>query len=513
MKKLNISILALVLVVVLGACKKSFLDVNNNPNNPTQTSVAPNTTLAAALNGSASKNASSYDFLNRWLGYWSASGSFSRATVEMSYNITNDFGSGIWNGTYGLMANYRSIEDQSRTRGWDFYRGISIAMQSHEMQTLVDIYGNVPYSKALDFSGNISPAYDNAEDIYKNLMVRLDTAIMLIKNAPTGVDQNIASQDIIFKGDKTSWAKFINTLKLRLLIHTSQTSTFNVASEIAKITSEGSGFLGANSLGAMAQPGYTNDKPNPYYAAHLHAQNGNEADNYNRANVFTLNLMNSLQDPRRTRQYRLPKTVLSPRAIRGTIYGSNASDDVNSDRTSGPGYGLIQVADSVFSTPPTATAATGSSQPMWVMSSVEAMFLVAEATIRGWIPGTAKTAYEDAVRESFRYLTLTTAQANTYLAGTDPKVAWPTAGGQAAQLSVLAWQKYFALNGLQANETWVDIRRLDVVQPALSIAPERGSNPIPVRLLYPTSEYNFNKTNVGTQGTVSQFTSKIFWDK
>jgi hypothetical protein len=72
------------------------------------------------------------------------------------------------------------------------------------------------------------------------------------------------------------------------------------------------------------------------------------------------------------------------------------------------------------------------------------------------------------------------------------------------------WQKYFALLGIQANETWSDWRRLGVVQPPLSIAPERGSNPIPRRLLYPTTEYQYNKENA--PAGVNQFTSKIFWD-
>jgi hypothetical protein len=149
---------------------------------------------------------------------------------------------------------------------------------------------------------------------------------------------------------------------------------------------------------------------------------------------------------------------------------------------------------------------------MWIMTSVEAMFLVAEATARGWLTGDPKTAYEAAVKESFTYLTLTEAQATTYLAGTDVKVAWPSSGVLNDQLFVILWQKWFALNGLQANETWSDVRRTGIVNPPLSLAPERGTNPIPVRLLYPTSEYSFNKDNVGKLGTINQFTSKVFWD-
>jgi len=152
---------------------------------------------------------------------------------------------------------------------------------------------------------------------------------------------------------------------------------------------------------------------------------------------------------------------------------------------------------------------------MWVMTSVEASFLVAEASIRGWISGDPQSAYTLAVTESFSWLGVpsATSAAAAYLANGIDRVTWPTSTTQTDRLRTLAWQKYIALNGIGMLETWNDVRRLAVVQPALSIAPERGSNPIPVRLLYPSSEYNYNTANVKAEGTISQFTSKVFWHK
>ena len=494
MNKKSLSILALGFSLLLSGCKKEFLDINTDPNRPTETSITPDLATAAQLNNSAARNATAYDFLQRWMGYWSASGSYSRATVEMSYNITNDFGSGIWNGIYYSVSQYRSIGKKAEEQDWKFYQGITKIMEAHEMGVLVDIYGDVPYSAAFDLSGNIRPAYDKGEDIYKALLPLIDQGLTLIK-ASTGNDRNLSTQDILFGGSKTNWAKFANTLKLRLMLHAYKTNIFNVAAEIGKITAEGSGFLGSGQ-GAMVQPGYTPDKPNPYYNSHLFLINGNEADNYNRANVFSLNLMTSLNDTFRLRKVYRPAKAL-PNQFRGTTYGGNPIDDLNSDRTSGPGFGM---------------AATPSS-PMWLMTSVEAMFLVAEATARGWIPGDAQMAYENAVRESFNFLGLTAVNATAYLTSTDAKVAWPVAGTLQDKINVIAWQKYFALNGIQANETWTDYRRLGVVQPPLSIAPERQNNPIPRRLLYPTTEYSYNSENVGKLGAINQFTSRVFWDK
>lgn len=529
MKKLKISLLATGFMLLLFGCKKSFLDINTDPNRATETSITANLLLAPQLNNIAARNASSWDMLNRWMGYWSASGSYSRATVEMSYNITNSTMEGTWNNLYYVLKQLKTLENKAAESDWKYYQGIAKIMQAHDWQVLVDLYGDVPFTDALDFATNIRPTYTKGEDVYKALIPMLDSGIMLIKDAVTGDNPDLTTQDVMFGGNKTNWLKFANTLKLKILLHAQKANIFNNSAEIAKITAEGSGFLG-NGVGAMVNPGYNADRPNPYYAAHLHVQNGNEADNYNRANCYAFDLMGS-QDMRRQRVYRSARG--SAGTFRCTNYGMNPTDDLNSDRTSGPGYGLIQLPISTFNVPPVAGATAGAGQPMWVMTSVEAEFHVAEATARGWLTGDAKAAYEEAVIESFTYLNATLPiiksvvdpakdsivyspqqTARLYLeAGAstnNARIVFPAAG-MTQQIAVIAWQKYLALNGLQGNETWVDWRRLGVVNPPLSVAPERGNNPIPRRILYPSAEYSYNASNAPTG--INQFTSRIFWDK
>lgn len=505
MKKIKLSIIAASAGLLLGGCKKGFFDINQNPNQATETSITPELATVPQLLASANRNASTYDVLNRWMGFWSASGSFSRSTVEMSYNISNSTFQGTWDGLYYSIKQYKSIEKKAEALGWKFYQGLAMIMQAHEMAVLVDLFGNAPYTQASDLGTYLRPAYDKAEDIYKDLLPKIDAGLALIK-AADGKDVKIASVDIMFKGDKVKWAKLANTLKLRLLLHCVKTTTFDAAAEVAKIRTEGSGFLG-NGLSASVQPGFTADKPNPYYNNHIFASNGNDADTYNRANNFVLDLMKNLSDERYKRFFKPAKSLAGQ--YRGTNYGQDPADDVNSDRTSGPGFGLLSVDGDV---PGTNGAAQ---QPMWLITSVEGNFLQAEAIARGWDLGTSKTAlqaYTEAVTESFTYLKVPNAAATaaTYLTGIDSKIAWPAA--QADQIAVIIWQKYFALNGLQANEVFTDYRRLDVLVLPLSIAPERQGRLIPVRYLYPTKEYELNAANVTAEGEIS-ITSKIFWDK
>jgi len=481
---------------VLMGCKKGYLDINTNPNTATESVITPDLHITAQMTSTASRNSSSWDFLARWLGYWSAAGSYSRSTVEMSYNITNTFGTGIWENTYYTVGQYRTIERKSQELGWTFYQGMAKILGAYEMMNLVDIYNNLPYSTAFDLANNIRPKYDKGEDVYKALFAQVDSGLALIKAADVNANLNITNRDIMFSGDKNKWAKFANTVKLKMLIHCSETSTFNPAAEISKINTEGSGFLG-NGISADVQPGYTADRPNPFYNAHMfNSLNGNENDNYNRANNFSLDLLDDLNDPRAAYFYRIPK---NGGALKGTDYGMDPNSAYSSDNTSGVGFGVGKTY----------------TMPMWVMTSVEAAFLVAEATTRGWLTGDAEAVYKAAVTESFVWLGVTNASntAANYLATANTLITWPATGNVSDKLKVLAWQKYIALNGIGILETWNDIRRLKIVSPALSVAPERGSNQIPVRLLYPSSEYNYNAGNVNAEGTISQFTSKVFWHK
>ena len=81
---------------------------------------------------------------------------------------------------------------------------------------LVDTFGNVPYSQALDIKNFPLPAYDDAKTIYLDLIARLkEDAIILKANS---ANPNFGSADIIYGGNAAStakWAKFANSLIIK----------------------------------------------------------------------------------------------------------------------------------------------------------------------------------------------------------------------------------------------------------------------------------------------------------
>jgi hypothetical protein len=124
------------------------------------------------------------------------------------------------------------------------------------------------------------------------------------------------------------------------------------------------------------------------------------------------------------------------------------------------------------------------------------------------------------VYESFKFLGLTTADADAYFAANAGYSDTDVTGPAGAIYTIMA-QKWFALNAIAPFEVWTDYRRTDVVYgvggefapgPPISVNPANRQTNLPVRLFYPQNEYNYNAANVRSQGTVNVFTNRIFWD-
>lgn len=493
-------------ILLLGSCKKSFLDINQNPNTATETKVTPDLIIPYALTESGRISTVFFGGLGRWLGYWAVGSNYATGD-EAKYNITTGYGNGTWNALYDNIFDYQKAEDKAAATGQDFYVGIAKIMKAYNYQKLVDVFNNVPYSKALDIAGNISPVYDKGSDIYPDLLVQITAGMNAIKNSDAAKSVNLSSADVMFHGDKLKWAKFGNTLKLRILIQMSEVAGFNVTPHIATITAEGSGFLGTGET-ADVNPGFTIDKPNPFWATYAFDKAGNFPNDFARANNYALNIMKNLGDERHKYFYRAVRSGTFAGQYRGVDYGQ-ASDP-------GQIYGqgsLSDIGGAATTAGGTSGLAKSATEGSWILTSFESMFLQAEARVRGWLSGSAQAMYESAVTESFIWLGVPNATtfAATYLTSTDARVRWPAA--TADQIRVIAWQKYFAFNGNNHLGAWNDFRRLDVVTPAISIDPGRIANTIPIRFLYTLDEYSYNAANVTAQGTINHFTSKVFWDR
>jgi hypothetical protein len=494
-----------VLSLALGACKKTYLNQEINPNAPSTTT--PQFTLSAAENTAAAITANDYTEYGVWAGYWTNSGNYTPSTelAQFSFSTTDFPGPDCWDDLYSNLANINLLQTSTQgTPALSNFTAIALILKAYDFQQLVDNFNNVPYTQAFQPSKILFPEYDNGQDIYNDLVKQLDAAISLIQKSAGAT--NPGSSDIVYGGVMSNWAKFANTIKLRLAIRQSNLSTNAAQTDLASTAAVG--YID-NKSEADAQPGYSNTagKENPFYGNFGFDATGNTTFPYlfYRANQVDTDIMHQLNDPRGHYYYGLvPPAAGSPLlVVRGNQLGNK--NNASNSNTSPIGPGLLK----------------SPSQPSPIFSSYESYFLQAEAALRGWIPGDPATLYAAGIAASFNAVGCPGAAAYA----TQAQVAYPTSVPDGSpvgttlfqlQLQAIITQKYISLNGLFNNEAYTEFKRTGypaLPQNPASADPNALSGTLPTRLPYPSSELTNNGAVLAKQGTINPLTDKVFWDK
>ena len=342
-------------------------------------------------------------------------------------------------------------------------------MEVYTWSVLVNTYGDIPYTEALD-PANLFPKYDDAQTVYYDLLNRLDADITALDPAAA----SFGAADLIYGGDVAAWKKFANSLKLRLGMVIADS---DAAKSKSVVESAAANVFTSNSDNASFTYYATTPNVNPVWTNVV--QSGR--DDYAPATTI-VDIMNSVNDPRRPFFFNLMGNVTYKGGAPG--FGSAAPSIARpSDKVTQPDF------------------------PYVLISYSEVEFDLAEAVERGYaITGTAATHYTTAVSASLDYWGVSAVDAAAYLA--QPSVAYATATGTYKQK--IGTQKYLALY-MDGFDAWVEQRRLDY--PAL-VVPGDPQSGYPVRYTYPDNEVNLNSGswNAATGGTDAVET-KLFWDK
>lgn len=351
-------------------------------------------------------------------------------------------------------------------------------LQVYTFSTLVNTFGNIPYSQAFD-STNFFPKFDDAKTVYLDLLKRLDVAIASLKVNPSAGSFNspFGNADLLYSGNVASWSKFANSLKLKLgmILADSDPTTAKTAVESAVAA----GVFTSNADNAIFQYLSVQPSTNPIW---LDLVNSGRND-FVPTNTI-INLMNTLNDPR----------------LAG-YFTQNASGGY----TGGvPGKGNTYTTFSHV-----ADAITAPNYPSDMMDYAEIEFTLAEAVERSMsVGGTAALHYSNAVTASIQFWGGSTTDATTYLA--NPLVNYTTATGTYKQK--IGTQKWLALYN-RGFDAYTEQRRLDY--PVLP-APLIAISGFPVRFPYPNSEQNLNQANYDAAAAAiggDKVTTKLFWDK
>lgn len=173
MKRLNKFLIALFVVGFATSCSDDYFDVNDSVNNPV--SSTPALSLPVAQKFTVDVLQGDYNSMNTlgnlWAYSWAAGSNYAYFTDETNYVVTSSFRTGTFTTVYTRPLNNYEVIIKNTDVKYSNYVAIAKIMKAFHFQYLVDAYGDVPYSEALQGSANTTPAYDNANDIYDNLIV------------------------------------------------------------------------------------------------------------------------------------------------------------------------------------------------------------------------------------------------------------------------------------------------------------------------------------------------------
>ena len=537
MKALFRVLIAATLTTAATGCE-SFLDINQNPNQPT--TQTPDALLASALTTTAANYMGGGTNYNTYAsfatGYWGKTGTVSGFTEEQTYNYSNTYYQALFNNTYDNLNNYELIQRQGMTTGYPYHAAIARIMKVYNYLLLVDEYGDIPYTQALKGIANTTPVYDKAADIYKDFIVQLKGAVTDINTAAAAKPsvRAVGPEDVVFQGNMLMWKQFANSLRLRILLREYDSpAKADMETEWTTLQGEVDGFITTD---VVVQPGYAtnSNQQNPFYDRYgfgVGVARATAEYSFVMPTNYIIRQYVTNKDPRITQLYRVgqtnnPGTTTATPGYVGTDLGEHQPPLF--DPTDGATVGSRFQQGGTFlrgSNAPTVLMLL--SEHLFSKAEVETRFstgnpAAAKADFMSGITASFQTTYRDAVTSpalladpssptspsSVPGVVQSEAYANDNIA--NPLVNFDLATSKEAKQSVILYQKYLAENTLASTEAWNDYRR--TAQPKFEVSLRSASprpDKLPTRLIYPQTEVSTNAKNV-PKG-VDQFT-KIFWD-
>ena len=122
----------------------------------------------------------------------------------------------LWGKAYSeLLPDINLVIETADAGGFTVHAGTAKVMKAYIIMTLVDLFGDIPYSEALQGVTNPSPKADPGASVYDAALALLDEALNDLKS-PLGTIGN----DLYYGSSAAKWIKLANTLKLRYYVNT-----------------------------------------------------------------------------------------------------------------------------------------------------------------------------------------------------------------------------------------------------------------------------------------------------
>ena len=401
-------------------------------------------------------------YIEHSAGTWAQSADADRRSGQEAASL---FGNN-WDQQYDVLNICKDMISKTAPDGPEsdnlFARGVAQVLTAYNLAVLTDMWGEVPWTEALQGFSLMQPKFDKQSALYPIIQKYLDDAIASF-NATTRVS---AVGDYIYGGKKSAWIKAAYSLKARYYMRLSQRD--NGAS--------------ASALGVMANAFGSNDD-NFVFDAYEESATGENPwfqflnDRTHLSVSQTLfNIMNDRNDPRIPAYFTIPQD--------------------SSTYAPAPSGNAIQNQGGMYST--SLFTENGQIAATPLMTYHELKFIEAEAKFRT-SDATWQTSLQEAIAANFEFHGVTGDSAY-YADEVAPRL---TAGNE---LNEILTQKYIAFYEFEAMEAYHDYRR---VPSFLTLNnPQNATVGFVWRFPYGISEVSANPANVPD---IDIYTDKTWW--
>ena len=214
----NILTLFLCVLFTMVSCDTLELDLTENPN-----ALSPNQADAGFF-----LNSIQIDF-----AFWVSSmgdrgGELTRINYMSGRTYNNVYSPDSWNGVWssayrGMLEDIRLMNILADEAGLTYHRGMGKVFQAYILLTLVDYFGDIPYTEALQGAEAIlNPVSDSGESVYNAAISTLESAISDFNSGGP-----VPSNDYYYQGDADKWIKAANSIKKKALLNLGDFSNYN----------------------------------------------------------------------------------------------------------------------------------------------------------------------------------------------------------------------------------------------------------------------------------------------
>lgn len=398
-------------------------------------------------------------------------------------------------GAYEDLKQAELMEESASEAAQPAYVAIAKLFKQILFYELTREVGDIPYTDALKATeGNFSPKYDTQKTVFQSILSELeDVNKILLENSDA-----VITGDILYNGDILKWQKLGNSYRLKILMDLSMKASdadLNIAQDFNKVFTNPATY-----------PIFESNQDMPRFK--FYDLDGNRAPTYDKTvTKVKTKLTSTLVDyMKQTTDYRL-FAYAEPAWPEGSDSWSEAQKDeyralfssyAGLDPGGAWGDEIKKNASNIhwrYYESPTV-------EDYCKFTFAELNFIIAEASVRKWINADAATYYKKGVEASMSFYDVQNTDIEVYWQ--NPSSAFVGSNNvddALEQINMQRWVAYFMNSNWEGyfNNRRTKVHALGTENdgvPHFKISTSHIATHMPMRWLYPQSEYSTNAVNV-----------------